>query len=218
MEAGILGEIRDAERTRKKILAAAAAEFAAHGYAGARIEGIARRAGLSKQLLYHYFAGKEALFDEIVEQRIQERISVAGADGPPQAIFSQRFRAALDETMWLRFLTWEAAAYPSSRRITRQPRREASLKAQREALAARLAQSELPAEASIEMVQLAYFALATYPLTFPQITRMVTGRTTGDESFRRDWAAFLDRLGAALIRPKQQPSGGARTGRRRSSG
>ncbi len=56
-----MGDLRDAARTRQKIMEAARDEFAARGFAGARVEAIARRAGLSKQLLYHYFANKEAL-------------------------------------------------------------------------------------------------------------------------------------------------------------
>ncbi len=55
-----MGKLRDAARgrARKKIMEAARKEFAALGFAGARTESIARRAGLSNQLLYHYFASK----------------------------------------------------------------------------------------------------------------------------------------------------------------
>lgn len=49
--------------TRKdRILAAAQAEFAAHGFAGARVERIAAEARVNKQLLFHYFASKDGLY------------------------------------------------------------------------------------------------------------------------------------------------------------
>lgn len=53
---------RDPERTRRLILDAATAEFAAKGLDGARIAEIAERAGANKRMLYHYFGNKEALY------------------------------------------------------------------------------------------------------------------------------------------------------------
>lgn len=58
---------RDAERSRAEILAAATEEFAAHGLGGARVDEIARRAGVNKALLYHYFGNKEDLFVAVLE-------------------------------------------------------------------------------------------------------------------------------------------------------
>ena len=59
---------RDADRTQQEILAAATAEFAAHGFGGARIEAIAERAGVNKKLIYYYFDGKDELFLAVLEQ------------------------------------------------------------------------------------------------------------------------------------------------------
>ncbi len=58
---------RDAEATRQRILAAATAEFAAHGLAGARIDRIAESAQANKRMIYAYYGGKDALFDRVVE-------------------------------------------------------------------------------------------------------------------------------------------------------
>jgi AcrR family transcriptional regulator len=54
---------RDAEATRARLLAAATAEFAAHGIAGARVDRIANAAAANKQLIYAYFGSKDGLFD-----------------------------------------------------------------------------------------------------------------------------------------------------------
>jgi AcrR family transcriptional regulator len=59
---------RDADRTQQEILAAATAEFAAHGFGGARIDAIAERAGVNKKLIYYYFEGKDELFLAVLEQ------------------------------------------------------------------------------------------------------------------------------------------------------
>ena len=56
------GPIRDSERTRAAILAAATEEFARHGLGGARVERIAVRARTNKRMLYYYFRSKDDLF------------------------------------------------------------------------------------------------------------------------------------------------------------
>ena len=59
--------LRDADRTRAGILAAATDEFAAHGLGGARVDRIAARAGSNKRMLYYYFGDKEALYVAVLE-------------------------------------------------------------------------------------------------------------------------------------------------------
>jgi AcrR family transcriptional regulator len=46
----------------EQIVAAAISEFATHGYARASMVEIARRAGISKPLIYQYFGSKDGLF------------------------------------------------------------------------------------------------------------------------------------------------------------
>jgi len=58
---------RDPVATRKKLLTAARLEFARHGFAGARVDEIAERAGVNKQLVYHYFGDKDALYLAVLE-------------------------------------------------------------------------------------------------------------------------------------------------------
>jgi len=52
--------------SRTRILAAAAREFAARGYAGANVDRIARTARLNKAMIYYHFASKAALYHEIL--------------------------------------------------------------------------------------------------------------------------------------------------------
>ena len=49
---------RDAHRSRQLLLAAALEEFAARGFAGARVQDIANRAGINKQLITYLHSGK----------------------------------------------------------------------------------------------------------------------------------------------------------------
>lgn len=59
---------RDADATKARILAAAKAEFARLGLGGARVDEIADRAKTNKRMIYHYFGGKEDLFQTVLEQ------------------------------------------------------------------------------------------------------------------------------------------------------
>jgi AcrR family transcriptional regulator len=52
--------------TQRRILAAAVAEFSKHGYAGASIRGIARKARVPDPLIHYHFGGKEKLWREAV--------------------------------------------------------------------------------------------------------------------------------------------------------
>ncbi len=55
-----------------RIVAAAREEFARRGFAGARVEQIARRAGVNKQLLFYYFHSKRGLFQAVLAQSAGE--------------------------------------------------------------------------------------------------------------------------------------------------
>ncbi len=61
------GAGRDSERTQAAILSAATAEFAKHGFGGARVDRIAARAKTNKRMLYYYFGPKDALFLAVLE-------------------------------------------------------------------------------------------------------------------------------------------------------
>ena len=70
-------------------MSAAVEVFAEQGLAGARIDDIAARAGLSKGTVYHYFPGKDALFRELVRRMVSENtegVVSAGAQGSPREL------------------------------------------------------------------------------------------------------------------------------------
>jgi TetR/AcrR family transcriptional regulator len=60
-------EYDKSSRTKAAIAAAAMHEFAVHGVAGARVDRIARAAGVNNHALYYHFGNKEALFRLVFE-------------------------------------------------------------------------------------------------------------------------------------------------------
>src|SRR3954463_10536272 len=91
---------RDPAATRKKLLTAARREFAESGLAGARVDEIAARAGVNKQLVYHYFGDKDALYLAVLEWvyeeiRAQERkLNLEGL--PPEQAIKKLIESSFD--------------------------------------------------------------------------------------------------------------------------
>jgi len=66
--------------TKDRLLEAAFEEFSRNGFAGARVDEIAARAGANKALIYQYFGDKEALFQLVLERKMQELARIATDD------------------------------------------------------------------------------------------------------------------------------------------
>jgi AcrR family transcriptional regulator len=82
---------RPARVSPARILAAAAVEFAGRGYAGARVDRIARRARVNKAMLYYHFQSKAGLYRALLRQTFAqagERLAAiaAGDDPAPEQI------------------------------------------------------------------------------------------------------------------------------------
>jgi TetR/AcrR family transcriptional regulator len=60
--------VRNAEASRAKILEAARIEFVSYGLSGGRVDRIAEASGVNKNLIYHYFGSKDALYLEVLER------------------------------------------------------------------------------------------------------------------------------------------------------
>ncbi len=58
--------------SREVLLEAAREVFAARGLEGARVDDIARKAGVNKQLVYHYFENKDGLYAAVLEHVYSE--------------------------------------------------------------------------------------------------------------------------------------------------
>ena len=93
---------RPARVSPDRILAAAAAEFAARGYAGARVDRIARRARVNKAMLYYHFGSKQALYRALLREAFAEtagRLRAVVAADAPAAHVIDRVIATLHEVV-----------------------------------------------------------------------------------------------------------------------
>jgi TetR/AcrR family transcriptional regulator len=64
------------ESSRVRVLESATVEFAAHGFAGARIDRIAQRARLNMGMLYYHFRSKRGLYRAVLESIYEEAAKI----------------------------------------------------------------------------------------------------------------------------------------------
>ncbi|GAA1159615.1 TetR family transcriptional regulator [Nesterenkonia sandarakina] len=110
---------RDAEATKGRILEAATTEFAAHGFAGGRVERIASAAQSNVRMIYAYYGGKSGLFDATLAEalrRMAENVPPRPEDlaGWAGDVFDhhQRFPEVLRMSMWAQLERPEATSEP----------------------------------------------------------------------------------------------------------
>lgn len=86
-------QIKDARRT--DILRAATRVFAKKGFSDTKISDVAKEAGLSHGLVYHYFENKDAVFRAILEDKLERSRSLMVEDDALGGTALDRMRASL---------------------------------------------------------------------------------------------------------------------------
>ncbi|MEM7441708.1 MAG: TetR/AcrR family transcriptional regulator [Pseudomonadota bacterium] len=84
------------------ILDAALEEFSTKGFEAARLDDVAKRAGISKGTIYLYFNSKDQLFEGVVRRWVLPRVSaaeelLANHDGPVEALIRAQVRGIYQE-------------------------------------------------------------------------------------------------------------------------
>lgn len=194
---------RDPDRTRSRILAAALAEFSAEGFAGARVDAIARRAKGNKRMIYHYFGNKEELFSAVLRHKMAERRAwAANLPNDPTERLPFWFETACADADWVRLLEWEALQDHAEEVIDEKERHAASAGWLRR-LRQRQRRGELSADFNASHLALAMQSLTLFPVAFPQLVRAMTGKSVHDPKFQKEYRTFLKEF-AAAFKPRSQ--------------
>jgi TetR/AcrR family transcriptional regulator len=194
---------RDPVRTQERIRKAALAEFSAKGLAGARVDAIARRAGINKRMLYHYFGSKNGLFSAVLRHKVAQREALlALAPDDPSETLAFWFDAGCRDVDWFRLLSWEALQLAGRNPVHEAYRRSVSRQAV-DQVRRRQAKGFLPAGLDPGHLLLTMMAITAYPLALPQVTRLVLGQSARDPAFQRERKAFLKQFAALLFRPRR---------------
>ncbi|MFE9578136.1 TetR/AcrR family transcriptional regulator [Nocardia sp. NPDC006044] len=166
---------RDPERTRQLILDAAEAEFAAHGFQGARTAAIAARAGVNQQLISYYFDGKEGLYQAMSQRWQARRRDLV----PPETPLPEQFRRyaleARDNPNGVRLLAWGGLEYSGPGSDPDHAPRAKMLEHSVEELRVLQAAGRLPAELDPAALLVMLMAAAMAPTTLPHVLEGVCG-------------------------------------------
>jgi TetR/AcrR family transcriptional regulator len=188
---------RDPERTRKRILDAAAAEFSAHGYAGARIRAIAARAGVNQQLVSYYFDGKEGLYQAMSQQWQQRQSELA----PPDTSMPEQLRSyaleALRNPESVRVFAWSGLQYTGPDDDPDRDSRTRMLAGSVSQLRALQESGRLPAEVDPACLLVMLMGAAMATTTLPHVIEGVCGADPRSPEFVEHFAdqvAVLARL------------------------
>ena len=99
--------MKDGQATRRRLLEAAAREFATYGIAGARVDRISANAKANKAQLYAYFGDKDRLFDTVFREHADEIVNtvpMTADDLPGYAVGI--YDACLAKPNLVRLATW----------------------------------------------------------------------------------------------------------------
>jgi AcrR family transcriptional regulator len=97
----------DSEATRRRLVAAATAEFAAHGIAGARVDRIAGAAKSNKAQIYHYFGSKDELFNAVFNAMCVETVTEVPIDAANLPEYAARLFDSYEDRPYVqRLATW----------------------------------------------------------------------------------------------------------------
>ncbi|MEV8376396.1 TetR family transcriptional regulator [Kribbella sp. NPDC056861] len=183
----------DVEGTKRRIHAAALAEFSQFGAAGTSIDKIAKRAGVNRERVYNYYGDKAVLFSKVIRDeldKLAENVPLRQVDGPDDLA---RFAGAAfdyqqDHPEVARLLLWEGLADTGT--VQDEGERAALYLDKARAVAA--AQRAGLVNSSIESAHLVFLliALASQWWATPQMARMLAAEL-GDDSPARRRAAVV---------------------------
>jgi TetR/AcrR family transcriptional regulator len=192
--------VRNLERTREKILGAALVEFSARGFAGARVDAIARRARVNKRMLYYCFGAKQDLYREILRRKIAERAEfIESTPNDFAGALAHIYLSGGADIDFVRLMEWEAIDSGGLKCIAEDERRALFEKAVARLRILQRAGS-IPRGVNLTQLFISMLSLALFPLVMPQVIRLIHGMEPTDRRFMRERANFLRWLGDRLAR------------------
>jgi hypothetical protein len=144
------------------------------------------------------------LFREVLHVKMAERQAWAEAlSGDPADSLAFWFENACQDSDWVRLLEWEALQEADRELIDEQNRRAATARGLAR-IRQRQARGQISSKFDPRHVMLAMRSLTMFPAAFPQLTRLIMGRSVSDPKFQKERAAFLRKFAAAFMPAREQ--------------
>ncbi|MFD9893881.1 TetR/AcrR family transcriptional regulator [Amycolatopsis sp. NPDC059027] len=201
---------RDSERTRQRILAAATTEFAANGYAGARVAAIASRAGVNQQLISYYFDGKQGLYQAVAESWWSYERELVPPGTPPSEAARRYVLQALHNPDGVRQFAWSGLEYQGSGDDPDRAQRSERLRREVDAIRALQAEGKVSSEVDPACLVVMMMAAAMGPTMLPQVIEGLYDVGARSAEFLHHYAdqiALVSRLLGLDEAPPEKPAG-----------
>jgi AcrR family transcriptional regulator len=173
---------RRKEDRPQEILEAALKVFAEKGFAAARLEEIAAKAGVSKGTIYLYFESKEAVFKALIQEKLGARVNeIAGIardhSGPAAPLLEQILRTigmflrTGDYAVLPKIVIAEAGNFPDLARVYREAIIDRGTALLGQVISAGMARGEFrtfPVEHAVRLALAPLLLIAIWRTTFAQ--------------------------------------------------
>jgi TetR/AcrR family transcriptional regulator len=180
---------RDAERSKRCLLAAALDEFAAKGFAGARVHQIAERAGINKQLISYYFGGKEGLYRALQRGWQESAASFGEPDVPIGELALRYLHDGLTDPRPARLMLWRSLGSGPD-----QPPDDSPVLGDLASMRQRQASGELAADLDARFLRLALMAVVMAPMVLPHLAEQIFGMAPASPEFEELYGEQLRRM------------------------
>jgi TetR/AcrR family transcriptional regulator len=180
---------RDAERSKRCLLAAALDEFAAKGFAGARVHQIAERAGINKQLISYYFGGKEGLYRTLQRGWQESAASFGEPDVPIGELAVRYLHDGLTDPRPARLMLWRSLGSGPD-----QPPDDSPVLGDLASMRQRQASGELAADLDARFLRLALMAVVMAPMVLPHLAEQIFGMAPASPEFEELYGEQLRRM------------------------
>lgn len=190
--------------TKERILAAAKQEFAAKGYAGARVDAIAKAAHVNIRMIYYFFKSKKKLLQEVLKDRteLREPHSKVYRESIEEYLLDNyhAFRANPES---IRLIVWEAL------QLGQIGKEEILNFDQRTQMNVRLIKNiedlqkagKANKDLDADLLHMILVGMTIYPMILPQVMYLITGGTLDDEAQSQRFERFLMQMAEILSKP-----------------
>ncbi|KAK1179845.1 TetR family transcriptional regulator [Streptomyces sp. NBS 14/10] len=174
----------DPERSRRLLLDAAMDEFAEKGFAGARVQDIADRAGLNKQLISYYFGGKEGLYRELHDQWLRREETIVDPALPLDELVVRYLDETFADPRPTRLNLWKGLTGGA---LEQDPEDLSGLRR-------RQADGELADDLDPAAALLLFISMVSAPIALPHLVRQLFGLDPDSPEFREHYTEQLRRI------------------------
>lgn len=193
----------DTEKTKRLLLDAAVEEFAEHGFQGARVDRVAKSAGVNKERIYQYFGNKEQLFATVLDCELKKLagavpLTPEAAGDLPEHV-GRIYDYHLEHPHFARLVHWEALELGGDCELPAEQERTAHYLAKVQSIAAAQRGGQIDSALDARVLMLMVVHLAQMWSSLPQIAKMLMNGIADDTPEARRAAVVA--LTAKMVAP-----------------